>query len=125
MRGTYTDPRNESLYQQIDYPAIEEASPDGIDRIDTFPLPMVQSPSQAQRLAALRHNRRKYGGGTFIAEFGPRAWGCEKNSVVRLTFGARGFATKLFRVASMEYRDDGRVPLMLRAIWGRSTASSQ
>lgn len=114
VRGTYTDPRDVSLYQQVDFPPIEETSPDGIDRIDTFSVPLVQSPSQAQRLAALRHNRRKFGGGTFVANFGPRGWACEKNSIVRLSFAPRGFVNKLFRVASMEYRDNGVVPMMLR-----------
>lgn len=122
IRGTYTDPRDVSLYQQLDYPPIEDASPDGIDRIDTFSLPLVQSPSQAQRLAGLRHNRRKFGGGTFTANLGPRGWACEKNSIVQLSFRPRGFVNKLFRVASMEYRDNGVVPVILReesaAIYG-------
>lgn len=121
VRGLYTDPSNQSLYQQVDYPEQREASPDGIDRIDTFNLPMVQSPGQAQRLAQLRLQRQKYAG-VFEAEFQATAWKVSKNSVIRLTFGQTGFVQKFFRVAEMEIRQDGRVPLKLReedpAIYG-------
>jgi hypothetical protein len=121
VRGTFTDPSDEALYQAIDYPQVEEASPDGIDRIDTFDLPMVQSAGQAQRLAQLRLMRQKYAG-AFTAEFQATAWAVQKNSVVELDFAPTGFAGKLFRVAEMELRVDGVVPLMLReenaAIYG-------
>lgn len=121
VRGLYTDPSNQSLYQQVDYPEQREASLDGIDRIDTFNLPMVQSPGQAQRLAQLRLQRQKYAG-VFEAEFQATAWKVSKNSIIRLTFGQTGFAQKFFRVAEMEIRQDGRVPLKLReedpAIYG-------
>lgn len=124
VRGTYTDPSDESLYQPVDYPQVEQASEDGIDRIDTFDLPMVESPDQAQRLAELRKQRQNYGG-TFSATFQATAWAVQKNSVVRLTFGPCGFVTKLFRVAEMELRTDGTVPLTLveenAAIYGAPT----
>lgn len=121
VRGLYTDPSNNSLYQQVDYPEQRETSPDGIDRIDTFNLPMVQSPGQAQRLAQLRLQRQKYAG-EFRAEFQANAWKVTKNSVIRLTFGQTGFVSKFFRVAEMDIRQDGVVPLVLReedpAIYG-------
>ena len=121
VRGLYTDPSNEALYQQVDYPEQRETSPDGIDRIDTFNLPMVQSPGQAQRLAQLRLQRQKFAG-EFRAEFQANAWKVTKNSVIRLTFGQTGFVSKFFRVAEMDIRQDGVVPLVLReedpAIYG-------
>jgi hypothetical protein len=121
VRGLYTDPSNNSLYQQVDYPEQRETSPDGIDRIDTFNLPMVQSPGQAQRLAQLRLQRQKFAG-EFRAEFQANAWKVTKNSVIRLTFGQTGFVSKFFRVAEMDIRQDGVVPLVLReedpAIYG-------
>lgn len=113
VRGTYTDPSDASLYQQVDYPDQSVVSPDGIDRIDPFDLPMVQSPSQAQRLAFLRLQRQLFGG-VFRAEFQATAWKVQKNSIVRLNFTPTGFVNKLFRVAEMELRDDGVVPLVLR-----------
>lgn len=113
VRGAYTDASNQSLYQQIDYPQQRATSPDGIDRIDTFNLPMVQSVSQAQRLAALRLNREKFSG-TFRAEFQATAWRVQKNSIVRLTFAPLGFVNKTFRVVEMDLREDGVVPLLLR-----------
>lgn len=113
VRGTYTDPSNVSLYQQVDYPQVAVASADGIDRIDTFNQPMVESPGQAQRLANLRRLRRVYGG-AFEADFQATAWAVQKNSVVSLTFAPLGFVNKLFRVAEMELRVDGVVPLILR-----------
>lgn len=113
VRGAYTDASNQSLYQQIDYPQQRATSPDGIDRIDTFNVPMVQSVSQAQRLAALRLNREKFSG-TFRAEFQATAWRVQKNSIVRLTFAPLGFVNKTFRVVEMDLREDGVVPLLLR-----------
>lgn len=112
VRGVYTDASTTSLYQTPDYPQVSQASPDGLDRIDTFDLPMVQSAGQAQRLAQLRLLRRNFGG-TFKAVFQATAWAVQKNSVVRLTFTPRGFVNKLFRVAEMELRTDGTVPLLL------------
>jgi hypothetical protein len=122
VRGVFTDPSNESLYQQIDYPQQEVASPDGIERAFVFDLPMVQSAGQAQRLAALKLARMVHGAGTFTADFQATAWAAQKNSVVRLSFGPRGFTSKLFRVGEMEIRQDGTVPMVLReegaAIYG-------
>lgn len=113
VRGTYTDASDNSLYQPVDYPAAEQISEDGIDRIDTYNLPMVQSAGQAQRLATLRLLRNNFAG-TFSATFQATAWAVQKNSIVTLTFPARGFVNKLFRVAEIEHRTDGTVPLVLR-----------
>jgi hypothetical protein len=113
VRGGYTDASNQSLYQMVDYPQQEFTSPDGIDRIDTFNLPIVQSAGQAQRLAGLRL-RRNVLGGTFVCELNVRGWLIEKNSVIRLTFLQRGWVNKLFRVAAIDIRQDGIVPVTLR-----------
>lgn len=127
VRGTYTDPSDNSLYQPVDYPAAEQTSEDGIDRIDTFNLPMVQSAGQAQRLATLRLNRNNFAG-TFSATFQATAWAVQKNSVVTLTFPPRGFVNKVFRVAEIEHRTDGTVPLVLReedaSIYGAPTLTA-
>jgi hypothetical protein len=121
VRGSYTDASDKGLYQLVDYPEQREDSDDGIDRIFPFDLPLVQSVYQGQRLAELKRQRQKYGG-IFAAEFQATAWKVQKNSVVRLTFAQTGFAEKLFRVAEMEIRQDGIVPLTLReenaAIYG-------
>jgi hypothetical protein len=113
VRGLYTDPSDDALYQLVDYPQVEAASPDGIDRIEPVNLVMVQSPSQAQRLVQQRLMRQAYGG-TFTADFQATAWKVQKNSVVRLTFAPRSWVNKLFRVAEMDLRTDGVVPLVLR-----------
>lgn len=113
VRGLYTDASDEGLYQQVDYPEQSEESPDGIDRIETFNLPMVQSAGQAQRLASLRLARQSFSG-VFTAEFQATAWKVTKNSIIRLTFRQTGFVQKLFRVAEMDVRQDGVVPLVLR-----------
>lgn len=121
VRGLYTDPSDESLYQQVDYPEQRETSPDGIDRIFTLNLPMVESAGQAQRLAALRLARQAYSG-VFSAEFQATAWKVTKNSVIKQTFKQTGFVDRLFRVAAIEIRQDGVVPMTLReenaAIYG-------
>lgn len=113
VRGVYTDPSDASLYQQVDYPEQRVISPDGIDRIFTLNLPMVESAGQAQRLAALRLARQAYSG-TFEAEFQATAWKVTKNSVIKLSFAQTGFVEKLFRVAAIEIRQDGIAPLTLR-----------
>lgn len=113
VRGGYTDASNQSLYQMVDYPQAETASIDGIDRIDTFDLPLVQSAGQAQRLAGLRLRRNQFGG-TFKCELQVTGWRIEKNSVIRLSFLPRGWVNKLFRVMEMDLRTDGIVPVVLR-----------
>lgn len=112
VRGTFSDPSNDSLYQQIDYPRQEIASPDGIERALNLNLPMVQSASQAQRLANLRLKRQEFAG-TFTANFQATGWKLQRNSILRLSFKQTGFVDKLFRVDDIEIRQDGIVPLVL------------
>lgn len=113
IRGAYTDPSTKSLYQPIDYPEVRIASRDGIDRIETINFPLVESSSQAQRLAKQRLQRNLYGG-TFKATFQITAWRAQRGDVIRLTFPALGWSNKLFRIAEREIRFDGTVPLLLR-----------
>lgn len=112
VRGIFTDPSDASLYQPIDYPECRVDSPDGIDRIETFNLPMSESVTQARRLAQLRLSRQDWSG-IFKAEFQATAWRVQKNSLVRLTFAPTGFDEKLFRVAEIDLRVDGVVPMTL------------
>jgi hypothetical protein len=113
VRGAYTDPSNISLYQPAEYPEVALSSPDGIDRIDSFDLPGVQSVSQAQRLAKTRLQRGQYGG-TFSTVLNARGWKVQKNDVVTVTLSRLGWTNKLFRVAEMEHRTDGTCPITLR-----------
>lgn len=113
IRGQYVDPSDASLYQPVDYPDVVLTSPDGIDRSKTFNFGMVQSASQAQRLAKTYLQRAQYPG-TFTADFLASAWRCQVGSVVRLTFPALGFNNKLFRVIEHSIRTDGRCPMVLR-----------
>lgn len=113
VRGSYTDPSDKSLYQLVDYPQVDLASLDGIERPDSFDLSLVQSPSQAQRLAKQRLQRQQYGG-EFQTVWGSRGWRVQKNSVVTQTVSALGWVNKLFRVADMEHRVDGTCPVVLR-----------
>jgi hypothetical protein len=113
VRGIFTDPSDNALYQPVDYPQIELASVDGIDRIDTFDLPMVQSASQAQRLAKQRLQRQQFGG-AFTCTLDATGWRIRKNSPIELSFAPLGWVDKLFRVAEMEHRVDGTVPVVLR-----------
>lgn len=113
IRGGFTDPSDKSLYQMVDYPELVIASPDGIDRIETVNYALVQSVSQAQRLAKQRVARMLYAG-TFQATFGHRAWKVQKNDIIRLTFKPLGWTNKLFRVAETSVQVDGQVPMVLR-----------
>lgn len=113
VRGTHPDPSNEALYQMVDYPAIEYVSEDGIDRIDPFDLGMVERASQCQRLADMRYLRQKHSG-VFTATFQATAWKVQKGDIVTGNFAPAGISGVKFRVAEMEIRQDGTVPMMLR-----------
>lgn len=113
VRGQYVDPSDAGLYQPVDYPDVSLPSPDGIDRSKTFNFGMVQSPSQAQRLAKTYLQRAQYPG-TFTADFLASAWRCQVGSIVRFTFPALGFNSKLFRVIEHSIKVDGRCPMVLR-----------
>jgi len=113
VRGRYVDASNAGLYQLADYPDVVIDAPDGIERVKTFDMPMVQSAAQAQRLAKTFLQRAQYPG-TFTAEFLATAWRCQVGSVVRLTFPALGFENKLFRVVEHAIQFDGRCPMTLR-----------
>lgn len=113
VRGVYTDPSSNSLYQQVDYPQVEFTSVDGIDRVEPFDVPMVESASQAQRLAKQRLQRQLYGG-ALNCVLDITAWRVTKNDCVTLTFPPLGWVNKLFRVAEIEFGTDGQCPVLLR-----------
>ncbi len=113
IRGGYTDASEASLFQLVDGPDQSFPSPDGIDRIETINLPLVQSSNQRARLLKQRLQRMLYSG-TFSAEFQATAWKFQKGDVIRLTFTPLGFDAKLFRIADMAIRVDGVVPMVLR-----------
>lgn len=120
VRGRFTDPSNTALYQLVDYPQVTLAgtdygSPDGIQRIESFDLPVVQSPSQAQRLAKLRLQRKQYPG-MFSARFNMKGWAATYGRVVSLTYAPLGFSAKKFRVVGQKLRADGSVELALREV---------
>lgn len=113
VRGSFTDPSDIALYQPVEYPQQGFANTDGIDRIETLDLPLVQSASQAQRLARLRLRRQQYGG-QFSTVLDVEGWKVAKNCIVELDFAPLDWTGKLFRVAEMEHRVDGRCPIVLR-----------
>lgn len=112
-RGGFTDPSTRSLYQLIDCPEIRIPSPDGIDRAETVNLPLVQSPSQWQRLVSQRAQRNLYPG-LFRATFQATAWRFQKGDVVRFRFAPLGWDYRLFRIVDAAVQVDGLVPMVLR-----------
>ncbi|MGL4640533.1 MAG: hypothetical protein ACRCVX_12495 [Shewanella sp.] len=113
VRGTYTDPSSNSLYQSVSYPEVVGQSVDGIERPLLLDFPLVQSASQPQRLAKLQLKRAQYGA-TFSATFQFTAWRVQKNDVIRLNFAPLGYVNKLFRVVETAVNIDGTVPMVLR-----------
>jgi hypothetical protein len=113
VRGSYTDPSDMSLFQPAEYPQVDVASSDGIERVNTFDLPGVQSISQAQRLAKQRLQRQLFGG-TFSTTLNAAAWKVQKNDVVTISTRRLGWTNKLFRLMSMEHSVDGRCAVVLR-----------
>lgn len=115
VRGRYTDPSDKALFQLVDLPEVEIASPDGIERVDPFDIPTVQSPSQGQRLFKQRLQANLYRG-EYRAHFGSRAWKASRHKIVALSHGGLGWTNKLFRVASQGVSVTGRTPLVLREV---------
>lgn len=112
VRGRFVDPSNFSLYQLKDYPEVAIDSPDDIDRIDPFELPMVQSASQAQRLAKQRLQRVQYAG-TYSVTVNARGWQVNLGDVVTISHDYMGWESKLFRVAAHGVSVTGQVPMIL------------
>lgn len=118
VRGRYVDPSDASLYQLIDYPEVKVASVDGIDRVFPLDLGVVESPSQAQRIAS-QVLQRKQLARTFKAPFDERAWRWPVGKVVPFTFPLLGFDRQLFRVSSQDICDEGpnRGSCMMELTW--------
>lgn len=112
VRGRYVDASDDALYQLSEYPSVTIASPDGIERAQTVDYPLVQSASQAQRLANLRLMRNQHQG-RYTAVFGPRAWQVSVGKVVRLTHSGLAFSNKLFRVAEQTITRTGETRMTL------------
>lgn len=111
-RGQRTDPSDNALYQPTEYAEVKIASVDGIDRIDTFDLPLVQSNGQAQRLAKQRLQRAQYQGRlAFVGR--PAWWQVSLGEVIQLSHQSFGWANKLFRVAGQQISRNGRTETML------------
>jgi hypothetical protein len=106
VRGKYVDATTNSLYQLIDYPEIRLPSLDGQDRIFPLDLGVVESPSQAQRIAKQVLQRKQYPR-EFSAPFDIRAWKYGVGDVVPFTFAALGFDRALFRVKDQELGQGG------------------
>lgn len=113
IRGKRTDPSANSLYQLVDYPAVTLTSEDGLERIHTFDLAMVQSASQAQRLAKQELQRAQYQG-VFSADYKMTALKASVGDVVTQTFSSRGWSAKLFRITSQTIRMNGVISLEMR-----------
>jgi hypothetical protein len=110
VRGQYTDPSEFSLYQARDYSPVGIASADGIDRYETLNYTVIESPSQAQRLAK-QYLQRIQNPGVFTAPMKLTGLNAGIGKVVRITFSPLGWVNKLFRVA--EHRvGDGQLTLV-------------
>lgn len=113
VRGRYTDPSDNSLYQLVDYPEVKLPSVDDIERVFPLDLACIQDAARAQRIAKQVLQRMQYQG-LFSAIFGARAWKCKVGDVVFLTFAPLGFVNKAFRVVEQTLQMDGTVPMTLR-----------
>lgn len=113
IRGRYCDPSANSLFQLVDYPEVRLDSPDGVDRILTLDLPLIDNAARAQRLAKQVLERRQYQG-KFTANFNARAWNAKVGDVVRVTLSAAGWVNKLFRVEAQGISMGGSCPMILR-----------
>lgn len=113
IRGRYTDPSNNALYQLVDYPEVSLTSVDGIERVLPLDLPYVQEGRRAQRIAKQALQRAQYSD-TYEAEFDVTALKCGTGDVVEISFEALGWTDKLFRVISQSLTQNGRIAMQLR-----------
>jgi hypothetical protein len=113
LRGRFTDPSDTALYQLVDFPEVSLPSLDGIERVDSLELALVQSPSQAQRLAKQRLQRNQYQG-LFSAQFNARAWQVNLGDVITLSHASLGWDHKLFRVVGHGIERHGITQLLLQ-----------
>lgn len=113
LRGRYVDATPASLYQLIDYPEVRIDSPDGMDRIMSLDLGMVESASQAQRIAKQVLQRKQYQR-SFTAPFDIRAWAYPVGKIVPFTFAPLGFVRRPMRVVEQEYGQGGVCNMTLR-----------
>lgn len=113
IRGKFTNPSRAALFQLVDYPRFRVVPIDGIERVHPLDLPLVQSGSQAQRLAKQQFARNQYQG-RFECSLGPRGWAVQLGDVVTLTFSTLGWAQRVFRVVEHGMRFDGVCPVVLQ-----------
>ncbi|WP_076071711.1 hypothetical protein [Sphingomonas montana] len=129
VRGRYTDPSPASLYQLVDYPEVSLPSPDGIDRVMTLDLAMIEDAARAQRIAKQVLQRKQYDR-TFTATFGARAWAYQVGDVLPFTFSPLGFDRALFRIQEQQPTMDGTCPMVLTVehqqiyVWDRDDSAA-
>jgi hypothetical protein len=112
VRGRRVDPTDTALYQLTDFPQIVLSSPDGIDRIQTTDYPLVQSNSQAQRLAKLSLKRAQYQA-KYTATFGSNAWAVSLGNIVQINHSGMNWTNKLMRVVAQSIGQSGQVKMTL------------
>lgn len=106
VRGKYTDASPNSLYQLLPYPDVSVPNNTGIERAMSLDLAVIESPSQAQRVAKQALQRKQYDR-SFTAPFDIRAWKYPVGSPVPFTFPPLGFDRQIFRVAEQEVGPGG------------------
>lgn len=97
VRGRYVDSTPAGLYQFVDFPPVSIASVDGIERSISNDYIVVESASQAQRLASQKLQRLQFPG-KFEAPMKLVGLKATIGNVVEITFGPLAFVAKLFRV---------------------------
>lgn len=112
IRGKYTDPSNNALFQPVEYPSPPLTSVDGIERMQTLDLPFVQEGRRAQRIAKQALQRAQYKG-VFSATFNMKALGCQVGNCVWISLEALGWSNKPFRVISQGINTNGQIPMTL------------
>jgi hypothetical protein len=112
MRGRFVDPSDNALYQMIDYPQVSLAAPDGIDRIQPFDLPGVQSAAQAQCLAKQALQRLQFDG-VLTLPVNAKGWAAKVDDPVAVSLAQYGWTDMPFRVTGRPMRYDGVCELTL------------
>ncbi len=113
VRGRFSQPAAPTLYSMADYPEVDVPRTSLAPRPITLELTAVQDQRRAQRIAKQTAQRSLYQG-EFEVALGLRGWMLRRNHVVAITSSVRGWTSKLFRVRSATFSNDGTVNVLLR-----------
>jgi hypothetical protein len=113
IRGRYTNPSANALYNLVDIPEVRVAGTHAVERVLPFDLPFVQDGIRAQRILKQVLQRAQYQD-TWESEYDLTALKCRAHDVVEQDFEPRGMVGALYRVRRQQFSSTGRIAQTFR-----------